>query len=69
MVTKICPWDGGVCSKKSCSFIMDNGNVGLCWRHRNPNGRFRRHEVFVDVLRAERSDVGAKRSRISWSQV
>ena len=38
MVTKICPWTGGVCLKVSCDSIDSMGDVQVCSRHRNPNG-------------------------------
>jgi hypothetical protein len=38
MVTKICPWDGGVCSNVSCDSLDSMGSVRVCSRHRNRNG-------------------------------
>lgn len=47
MVTKICRWDGGVCSRHSCTVVLANGNVRLCCRHRNPKGRFELRKIFL----------------------
>jgi hypothetical protein len=38
MVTKICVWDGGVCSGVSCSSLDLLGDVQVCSRHRNRSG-------------------------------
>lgn len=39
MVSKICPWDGGVCHRESCDSILPSGNVVLCEFHKNGFGR------------------------------
>ena len=38
MVSKICPWDGGVCPNVSCNYLDGVGNVCICSRHRNREG-------------------------------
>lgn len=38
MVSKICRYDGGVCSDVSCSSLDSMGNVHVCFRHRNRDG-------------------------------
>ncbi len=45
MVTKICRYDGGVCSFNSCDVILPSGKVAVCLRHRNPRGRFMRRGI------------------------
>ena len=39
MVSKICPWDGGVCHRDRCDSILPSGEVVLCEFHRNKLGR------------------------------
>jgi hypothetical protein len=38
MVSKICRYDGGVCSNVSCNFLDSMGDVHVCSRHRNRSG-------------------------------
>lgn len=40
MVTKICCFDGKICSFASCDYLDSMGDVHVCFRHRNPSGRF-----------------------------
>jgi hypothetical protein len=39
MVSKICPWDGGVCYHKCCESILPSGLIVLCEFHGNEFGR------------------------------
>jgi hypothetical protein len=45
MVTKICPWNGGVCRRVSCNTILSTGEVVVCRFHGNGSGRSVRHKV------------------------
>jgi hypothetical protein len=45
VVSKICPWDSGVCSRVSCDEILMDGSVVVCERHGNRRGRFRFRKV------------------------
>jgi hypothetical protein len=49
VVSKICPYDGGVCRRVSCDEILANGFVAVCERHRNSRGRFTRRKVVFSV--------------------
>jgi hypothetical protein len=45
MVSKICPWDGGVCRLASCDIILPSGEVTVCKYHGNESGRLTLHRV------------------------
>jgi hypothetical protein len=48
-MVKRCPFDGRRCFRSSCDFISPRGDVLVCSRHLNPNGRFR-SKKFVSVF-------------------
>lgn len=44
MVSKICPWNGGVCRRVSCDSILPSGEVVLCKFHGHGSGRLTLHK-------------------------
>ena len=49
----ICPYRGGFCDSKSCSWVDVKGNVRICSNHPNSSGRFTPRKT-VSVLRGVR---------------
>jgi hypothetical protein len=45
MVSRICRFDGGVCTRDSCDEILMDGSVVVCERHGNRRGRFHYRKV------------------------
>ena len=45
LVSKICPWDGGVCHRDSCDSLLPSGQVVICKFHGNKLGRLTPHKV------------------------